>query len=84
MLNLENIQEIALKWMDVADKDGNGELDYEEFSEFFSNVDGINITPGDIRSIFDDFDSSGNECLSCQEFVRAIYKALQINITMPD
>jgi len=65
MLNLENIQEIALKWMDVADKDGNGELDFEEFNDFFSNIEGIGVTPQDIRSIFDDFDSSGNECLSC-------------------
>ena len=40
-LNLDNIQEIALRWMDVADKDGNGELDWTEFNEFFSNVEGI-------------------------------------------
>ena len=38
--------------MDVADRDGNGELDFEEFHEFFSNVEGISVSPDEIRQIW--------------------------------
>lgn len=30
--------------MDIADADGNGELDLEEFSEFFQNIESIHVS----------------------------------------
>jgi Ca2+-binding EF-hand superfamily protein len=62
--------------MELADKDGNGELDYNEFHLFFSKIESMMITDEDIRQIFDDFDGSGNGMLSVEEFARAIYQAI--------
>lgn len=47
-LTIDNIQEIALKWMELADKDGNGELDIKEFSEFFAKLEGCMMTDDEI------------------------------------
>ena len=63
-----------MKWMELADKDGNGELDFSEFREFFSKIDGIMISDDEIHAIFNDFDGSGNGMLSVEEFARAIYQ----------
>ena len=75
-LTVEKVQEIALSWMDLADKDGNGELDFGEFYDFFSKIEGIVVSEDEIRQIFNDFDGTGNGCLSVEEFARAIYQAV--------
>ena len=62
--------------MKVADKDGNGELDYEEFEEFFSKIEGIYVSDEVIRSIFESYDTSGDGFLSVDEFAQSIYKAV--------
>lgn len=75
-LTIEAVQEIALNWMELADADGSGELDYGEFHDFFSKIEGIVVTDDEIKQIFDDFDGSGNGSLSVEEFARAIYQAV--------
>ena len=75
-LTVDKVQEVALNWMEIADKDGNGELDYGEFYDFFSKIEGILCTDDEIKQIFDDFDGSGNGYLSVEEFARAIYQVV--------
>ena len=75
-LTVDKVQEVALKWMDLADKDGNGELDFEEFYDFFSKIEGIVVNEEEIKAIFNEFDGSGNGSLSVEEFARAIYQAV--------
>jgi hypothetical protein len=75
-LTVDKVQEVALNWMEIADKDGNGELDYQEFYDFFSKIEGVMVTDEEIRQIFDDFDGSGNGFLSVEEFARAIYQVI--------
>lgn len=73
-LTLDSVQEIAMKWMELADVNGDGELDLKEFSEFFAKLDGFVVSDDEIREIFDDFDGSGNRKLSVEEFARAIHQ----------
>ena len=75
-IDIENIQEIALDWMELADTDGNGLLDLEEFTAFFSQVEGVSISQEEIKQMFKDFDNNGNGALSVEEFARAIYKVV--------
>lgn len=62
--------------MELADKDGNGELDQGEFFDFFSRIEGMMVTKEEIEQIFKDFDGSGNGGLSVEEFARAIYQVV--------
>jgi hypothetical protein len=48
-LTIDKVQEIALNWMELADKDGNGELDFGEFYDFFSRIEGIMVTQEEIK-----------------------------------
>lgn len=71
-LTIDSVQEIAMKWMELADQNGDGELDLKEFTEFFQKLDGFVVSDDEIKEIFDDFDGSGNRKLSVEEFARAI------------
>ena len=53
-MTIDKVQEVALNWMELADKDGNGELDFQEFFDFFSKIEDIVVTEQEIRQIFDD------------------------------
>ena len=46
--------------MEIADKDGNGELDFDEFYDFFSRIEDVILSEQEIKQIFNDFDGSGN------------------------
>jgi Ca2+-binding EF-hand superfamily protein len=72
-LNIDDIQQIALQWMELADREGNGPLDFAEFSEFFSKLEGIIVSDEEIEKMFKEFDMTGNGMISIEEFARAIY-----------
>lgn len=48
-VTMEMIQNIALSWIELADNDGNGELDFNEFQDFFNNLDGMVYTEDEIK-----------------------------------
>jgi Ca2+-binding EF-hand superfamily protein len=62
--------------MELADKDGNGSLDFQEFYDFFRRIDSIMVSDNEIKQIFEDFDGNNNGSLSVEEFARAIYQAV--------
>lgn len=43
---------MAEKWVALIDADGDGTIDFDEFYEFFSNVDGIFLSMNEIKSLF--------------------------------
>lgn len=75
-LTPEKVSEMAEKWVALIDADGNGTIDFDEFYEFFSNVDGIFLSMNEIKSLFTDFDKSGDGHLTVNEFAQALYLML--------
>jgi len=75
-LTMENIQALVIDWMDVADADGNGELDLEEFAEFLQSIESIHVSPDDVQKVFQEFDKAGNGFLTCEAFATAVYQCL--------
>ena len=69
----DSAQELALNWMELADQDGNGTLDYKEFYNFFSKIQEFGMSDEDIKQIFDANDNNGNGNLDSEEFGLAIY-----------
>ena len=62
--------------MELADKNGDGELSFQEFYDFFSKIESVMVTDDEIKQMFNDFDGSGNGTLSVEEFARAIYQVI--------
>ena len=69
----DSAQELALNWMELADQDGSGTLDYTEFYNFFSKVQDVNMTEAEIKQIFNSFDTNSNGHLDSEEFAKAIH-----------
>ena len=72
--NLTNAQlyEISLDFVNILDKGKSGELEYEEFYNFFANTDDIYLTDEQIKRLFFEFDVSGNGNISLEELARGI------------
>jgi Ca2+-binding EF-hand superfamily protein len=62
--------------LEIADKDGNGTLDLKEFSVFFTKIEGIPLSQMEISNLFREYDQTGDNQLSVEEFARAIYNVL--------
>ncbi len=60
----EQIYDIALNVVTVVDKDKSGEVDYDEFYEFFSSAEEIFLTDEQIKDLFREFDDSGDGIIS--------------------
>lgn len=72
----EAVEKIATEWVELADRDGNGELDFKEFYDFFTKIEGLHMTDEELKQMHEEFDGSGNGMLSIEEFARAIYQEL--------
>lgn len=54
------LYEISLDFVNTLDKGKSGELEYEEFYEFFANTEDIYLTDEQIKQLFFEFDVSGD------------------------
>ena len=62
--------------MNVADVDGNGVVDFEEFKDFINKLeDGQDekSTEEGLKGIFDSIDENGNGELTVEEFGKALH-----------
>jgi len=69
--------EIAEKWLALTDLNGNGTIDFFEFSEFVKKLEaGENFEDKQLQEMFDQIDTDGNGELSLEEFSTALFTAV--------
>jgi Ca2+-binding EF-hand superfamily protein len=67
-----------------VDKDGSGEIDKDEFAQFYNNVMGGNMTKKELYDIFDKLDADGGGSLSFDEFVKVYKIMLEMEMAKKD
>ena len=75
----ERIHEITMDMLQRIDLDHSGEIDYEEFYEFFANNDEFIVSNENIRNMFLEFDKNDKDneaTINVEEFAQAIKSAL--------
>ena len=72
----EQSTDIAKKWMEIADTDGSGTIDLNEFKEFITKID-ESITEDSTKQIFASIDEDGDGELSVAEFGKAIHESFK-------
>lgn len=77
-LFVKNAQGVSELWnsFSVADADGSGALDRDEFNEALHHA-GVFLTTQEIGSVFRKFDANGNGVLEYEEFVNAVVPPLE-------
>jgi len=68
--------EVAKNWMAIADTDGSGTIDIEEFKEFIVKLDS-SIEEDKIKSCFDGQDEASNGELSVDSFGKALFDIIK-------
>jgi Ca2+-binding EF-hand superfamily protein len=63
----EEVTSIATKWMETADVDGSGTIDFTEFVEMIAKLDD-KIEEGQVKELFSEQDADGNVELSVEHF----------------
>lgn len=55
----EGAQRIAEQWVNIADIDGDGLIDFKEFKEFVNKLDGGDDAPSeeDLQKMFEELDT---------------------------
>jgi Ca2+-binding EF-hand superfamily protein len=76
-VTLLDSQDFASRWLQIADVDGNGTIDFEEFKNFLSKLSATSsMDEQSLQEVFSSIDTNGNGQLNEEEFGNAIYKAL--------
>ena len=70
--------EIAESWMEIADVDGSGTIDMEEFKVLVSKLE-YTMEDDALKVVFDKEDSNDDGELSKEEFGNAIFSVLKAN-----
>jgi len=67
---------MANEWMEIADTDGSGTVDFGEYKEFI-----LKLSPesneDELKEMFDGIDEDGSGELDIEEFGKAIYECLK-------
>ena len=73
--------------MHRIDQDHSGEIDYQEFYEFFANNDDFIVSNDNIRAMFLEFDKGDKDrevTINAEELARAIKSALTLATLEPE
>ena len=62
--------------MTIADTDGSGTIDFEEFTEFLNKLS-PDSTEDELKQVFDQIDEDKSGELDLEEFGKAIYECLK-------
>jgi len=73
----DDTTEMATKWMELADVDGNGTIDAEEFKDMINKLDS-NIDEEKINEVFSAHDQDSNGALQVETFGLALYDCLKL------
>ena len=69
--------DLATKWMDIADVDGSGTIDIDEFKDMVSKLD-ESISADKVKELFVAQDGDGSGELSVEKFGVALHEALKM------
>jgi Ca2+-binding EF-hand superfamily protein len=79
----DRIHEITMELMHRIDLDHSGQIDYQEFYEFFANNDEFVVSNENIRAMFLEFDNgnlSTEKTINAEELAKAIKSALTLAV----
>lgn len=72
----EAASKIANKWMEIADADGSGTVDFGEYKDFIKKLS-PDSNDEELKEMFDSIDEDGSGELDIDEFGKAIYECLK-------
>ena len=76
----EGAIKIAEQWMNIADVDGDGKIDFKEYTDFINKLglEGDDApTDEEMKNIFDELDTNDSGDLDVQEFGKALHQILK-------
>ena len=76
----EEAKKIAAQWINIADVDGDGLIDFQEFKDFMAKIENESdekSTEEHLRQIFDSIDENNNGQLDQDEFGKALFQCLK-------
>jgi Ca2+-binding EF-hand superfamily protein len=73
----EKTTDIATKWMEVADIDESGTIDFSEFKEMIGKLDDTQ-SEETLKEFFDHQDSDNSGELSVENFGKALYESFKV------
>ena len=75
-ITLESAGTIANQWMNIADTDGSGTIDFGEFKEFLNKLS-PDTEEDELKTVFDQIDEDQSGELDKEEFAKAIFECLK-------
>jgi Ca2+-binding EF-hand superfamily protein len=72
----EGAKKVAAQWMTIADVDGDGMIDFQEFKDFMAKIEDEaedKTTDEQLKEIFDSIDENNNGQLDVDEFGKAFF-----------